>query len=240
MPHLFVSNATDTMKLSTAAIKTFMEEHKDIYPYNDVPTTRQGYHPRWLLCMSKNKEGQVWRQLGYYVIRASCLNHENVQNLIIDGDGVPLPADFAEVVDSLETWGVTKHSCWLQKALLVMHEYLKEDNMHGGVAPKKMRLFHDCILQGIQRKAEMEFGRISADFNKVLDNWNTYFWVRCREEYSFFYLAYDSLHCAEEMIESIHASNITTIYNGGAQNNTHHVVPESPTSTSSPGERTHE
>jgi len=63
MPHLFVSNATDTMKLSTAAIKTFMEEHKDIYPYNDVPTTRQGYHPRWLLCMSKNKRvkcGDSW------------------------------------------------------------------------------------------------------------------------------------------------------------------------------------
>jgi len=55
-----------------------------------------------------------------------------------------------------------------------------------------------------QRKAEMEFGRNSADYNKVLENWNTYFWVRCREGYSFFYLAYDSLHCAEEMIESIH------------------------------------
>jgi len=135
-----------TMKLSTTAIKTFMEEHKDIYPYNDIPATRQGYHPKWLLSMSRNKEGQVWRQLGHYVIRASCLNHDNLQNLIMDGDGVPLPADFAEVVDSLETWGVTKHSCWLQKSLLVMHKYLKEDNMCGGAAPKKMRLFHDCIL----------------------------------------------------------------------------------------------
>jgi len=52
-----------------------------------------------------------------------------MQKLIMDGDGVPLPADFAEVVDSLETWGVTKHSCWLQKSLMVMHEYLKEDNI---------------------------------------------------------------------------------------------------------------
>jgi len=223
------------MKLS---IKSFMEEHKDsCYPYNDIPTTWQGHHPKWLLSMSRNKGGQVWRQLGYYVIRASCLNHENVQNLIIDGDGIPLPADFAEVVDSLETWGVTKHSCWLRKSLMVMHEHLKEDNMYGGVAPEKMRLFHDCILQSIQRKAEMEFGRNSADYNKVLQNWNTYFWVRCTEEYSFFYLAHDSLNCAEEMIESIRASNcaatvqFTTVAD---------VVPDSRISQfAAAGERTH-
>jgi len=140
------------MKLSSTAIKTFVEQHKDIYPYNDVPKTRQGHHPKWLFAMSRNKEGQVWRQLGYYVIRASCLNHENIQNLIIDGDGIPLPADFAEVVDSLGTWGVTKHICWPHKSLMVIHEHLKEDNMHGGVVPKKMRLSHDCILQGIQRR----------------------------------------------------------------------------------------
>ena len=28
------ATATATMKLSTAAIKSFMEEHKDIHPYN--------------------------------------------------------------------------------------------------------------------------------------------------------------------------------------------------------------
>jgi len=161
----------------------------------------------------------------------------------MDGDGVPLPADFAEVVDSLETWGVTKHSCWLQKSLMVMHEYLKEDNMHGGVAPKKMRLFHDCILQGIQRKAEMEFGRNTADYNKVLENWNTYFWVRCREEHSFFYLACDSLHCAEEMIDSIQQSNANTQCNA-VPVAIATVIPESPTSRTFPtthaGESTHE
>jgi len=86
----------------------------------------------------------------------------------------------------------------------------------------------------------MEFGKSSVDYNKVLENWNTYFCVRCREEYSFFYLAHDSLHCAEEMIESIHASNHATIYNGSAQKKTPHIVPESPTSTSAARESTHE
>jgi len=72
----------------------------------------------------------------------------------------------------------------------------------------------------------MEFGRNSTDYNKVLENWNTYFWVRCREEYSFFYLAYDSLHCAEEMIESIHTAN----RNSGPFNTVPDIVPESPPS----------
>ena len=247
MPHWFVSAAQATMKLSAAAIKTFMEEHKGTYPCNDIPTTRQGHQPKWLVSMSRNKEGQVLRQLGHCVIRASCLNHENMQKPIMDGDGVPLPADFAEVLDSLETWGVTKHSCWLQKSLMVMHECLKEDNMCGGVAPKKMRLFHDSVLQGIQRKAEMEFGRKSADCDKILENWNTCFWVRCREEHSFFCVACDSMHCAEEMIESIHAANNANIYSTAtiAHNTTANVVPESPLSTvassqSFAGESTHE
>ena len=226
------------MKVCRAAIKWFMEENQDVYPYNDVPKTRQGYHPKWLLTMSKNKDGQVWRQMGYYVIRSSCLNKENLQNLIMDGDGIPLPADFAEVVDSLETWGVSKQSCWLCKALRVMHEYLKEDNMYGGVAPTKMRLFHDCILIAVQRKAQINFGSNSANYNRVLENWNTYFWVRCREEHSFFYLAYDSLHCADEMIDSIQES----IRTDATQHNTVtvNVIPESPTSRSAPGENTHE
>jgi len=221
------------MKPSAAAVKWFMEENEEIYPCNAVPKTRQGHCPKWLLAMSNNKDGQVWRQMGQQVIRSSCLNHENAQNLIMDGDGIPLPADFAEVVDSLETWGASKQSCWLCKALRVMHEHLKEDNMHGGIAPSRMRLFHDCILVVAQRKAQINFGANSANCNKVLENWNTHFWVRCREECSFFCLAYDSLHCAEGMIDSIQESIVN---NGNNANATQHavrpvnVVPESPSS----------
>ena len=61
------------------------------------------------------------------------------------------------------------------------------------------------------------------------------------EEYTFFYLAYDSLHCAEEMIEPIHAANVVVSNNNSAQFNTlHDVVPESPVSRSAAGENTHE
>jgi hypothetical protein len=235
------------MKTSNAVIKWFMEKKKDVYPYSDVPKTRQGYYPKWLLTMSRNREGQQWRIIGYYVIKASCLNWENLQNLIMDGDGIPLPADFAEVVDALETWGGTEYSCWLQKVLRLMHEYFREDNMYGGVPPTKMRLFHDCILIGVQRKAELNFIRNTADYNMVLENWNTYFWVRSREEYAFFILAFDSINCAEEMIESIHARNHVAMYGNPAQNTTvsaPNVIPESPASRSAPstraGENTYE
>ena len=82
-----------------------MEEHKHSYPYSNVPCTRQGYYPKWLLAASKNRQGLVLRKTGYYVIKSSCLSHDNLQNLIITGDGIPLPAEFGEVVDGLETWG---------------------------------------------------------------------------------------------------------------------------------------
>ena len=173
------------MNVNTAAITLFMHEHEGVYPFNVIPQTRRGYYPKWLLGMSINTDGIVKRKIGYYVIKSSCLNRENIQKLIMDGDGIPLPTDFAEVIDSLETWGCSKYYLWLQKSLFLMHGYLIEDNVHGGVPPKKMRLFHDCILPIVEWLAKKRFVRGSADFNTVVNNWATCHWVRCNETFSF-------------------------------------------------------
>jgi len=194
------ATTTNTTKLS---IKTFMEDHKHSYPCSVIACTRQGYHSKWLLATSRNLQDIRLRKEGYYVIKSNCLSHENVQNLIIAGDGIPLPVEFAEVVDALETWGGTHWTCWLQKSLKLMYEYMREDNMYGGVGPTKMRLFHDCILLAVQWKAGYKFYTKSPEYNLVLSNWNTYFWVRCRETYDFHELAYDSMNCVSEMIQSI-------------------------------------
>jgi len=222
------------MKLSIS-IKSFMDEHKDSYPCSAVPCTRQGYHPKWLLATSKNKKGLVLRKTGYCVIKTSCLSHHNVQNIIITGDGIPLPVEFAEVVDGLETWGGIHWTCWLERSLKLMHEYIREDNMYGGVGPTKMRLFHDCILLAVQWKAGYRFCANSPEHNLALSNWNAYFWVRCRETYSFHELACDSMNCVAEMIQSIDRDGpVTQAFQSAelARLTTAHVVPESPTSIS--------
>jgi len=171
--------------------------------------------------------------MGYYVIKSSCLNHGNPQNLIMDGDAIPLPADFGEVGDSLETWGAWHWVGWLEHTLQLMHEYLKEDNMHGGVAPNRMRLFHDVILLYVEREAMFYFPSNSANYNRVLENWNTYFWIRCRETYGFHELSTDSIHCADGMIRSIRREDRAV---PGTPNvnmaSTATLVPESPTSIS--------
>jgi len=237
------------MKVCRAAIKWFMEENQDVYPYNDVPKTRQGYHPKWLLTMSINTENIVWRRMGYYVIKASCLNHGNLQNMIMDGDAIPLPAEFGEVVDSLETWGAFHWVGWLEHSLHLMHEYLKEDNMYGGVAPNKMRLFHDIILLHVQRELLFYWLSGTAQHNRVMENWNTYFWIRCRETYSFHELAVDSISSMEGMIRQIsreerdgRASQIpSTPTNANMSPSSHAaVVAVSPSSMSYAGESTEE
>jgi len=162
------------------------------------------------------------------------LSHDNVQNIIIAGDGIPLPVEFAEVVDGLETWGGIHWTCWLEKSLKLMYEYMREDNMYGGVGPTKMRLFHDCILLGVQWKAGYRFHTNSPEHNLVLSNWNTYFWVRCRETYSFNQLACDSMNCVTEMIQSIDRDGpVTQAFQSVELSRLTrvHVVPESPTST---------
>jgi len=186
----------------------------------------------------------VWRRDGHYVIKSSCLSHDNLQQLIMSGDGLPLPVEFGEVVDELETSGAIHWPCWLQKALHLMYEYLREDSMYGGVGPAKMRLFHDCILLCVQWKAGQNFNTYTPEYKLTLTNWNTYFWVRCRETYSFHDLAFDSMNCVSEMIQSIDRDGPVTL---GFQSielarlSSVHYVPESPLSTSAQsGESTHE
>ena len=195
--------ATTTMKPSPAAINAFMQTNQDVYPCSDVPCTRSSYYPKWLLASRRYKQGQIWRQNGHHVIKFSWLSHDNAQNLIISGDALSLPAVFGEVVDSLEKWGATHWSCWLQKSLRLIHEYLKEDNVSGGVAPCKMRVFHDCIILCVERKAEHNFIRNSANYNLVLSTWKTYFWVRCWEVSTFFDLAHDSMQFVANQVESM-------------------------------------
>jgi len=217
------------MKLS---IKSFVDEHKDSYPHSAIPCARQGHCPKWLLAASKNEQGLVLRKTGCCVVKTSCLSHDNVQNIVIAGDGIPLPVDFAEVVDGLDTWGGIHWTCWLEKSVQLMHEHMREDNMHGGVGPTKMRLFHDCILLGVQWKAGHRFYTNSPEHNLILTNWNTCFWVRCRETCSFHQLACDSMNCVAEMIQSIDREGpVTQAFQSVELGRLTHVVPESPTST---------
>jgi len=186
----------------------------------------------------------VLRKTGHCVIKSSCLSHDNLQNLIISGDGTPLPAEFAEVVDGLETWGGIHWTCWLEKSLKLMHEHMREDDMCGGVGPTKMRLFHDCILLAVQWKAGCRFYTNSPEHNLVLSNWNACFWVRCRETHSFHELACDSMNCVAEMIRSIDRDGPVTMAFQSievARLSSVHCVPESPRSTAAPtGECTQE
>jgi len=216
-------------------IKWFMDEHKEIYPYNDVPQTRSGYYPKWLLVMSRNTDGVVWRKLGHYAIKASCFNRENLQNMTMDGDATPLPAEFCEVVDSLDTWGGGQWTGWLHKTLHLFHGYLSEDSMYDGVAPDKIKMFHDCILLHVQRETMFSFFIHSANYNRVLETWNTCHWVRCRETYLFHELAFDSIHFVHDMIRSITSNNSAPSTPTGAdvsESMTAAVTPESPISIS--------
>ena len=214
------------MKLSTSDIATFMESKTDVYPCSDVPCTRSGYCPKWLLAASRCRSDQIWREDGYYVIKSSCLTHENLQSLIMSADALPLPAVFGEAVDALETWGGRHWTCWLQKSLKLFHEHLKEDNMCGGVAPCKMRVFHDCIFLCVEREARSCFMRNTANCNHLLTSWNTYHWVKCWEQPFFWELAYSSMQFVQDQCDSMVRNEPSTPVVSTA-----HIVPESPTST---------
>jgi len=207
-----------------AAVDSFIICNLDVYPYSAVPHTRSGYHPKWLLAMSGNTDGIFTRNMGYYVIKASCLNRSNLMTLIMDGDAMPLPPDFADVVDTLETWGAGKYPRWLQQSLFFMHGFIE-----AGVAPNKMKLFHDSILPMVGWRAAQQFGRHSASFTRVLTLFETYFWVRCLECHTFRVLAINSWWFVDSIIDTITRESTTTQTNVVRATD---VVPESPVSHS--------
>jgi len=208
-----------------------VEDHECSCPCSVTLCTRQGCHSEWLLATSENKQGALLRKEGHCVVESSCLSHENVQNLIIAGDGTPLPAEFVEVADALETWGGTHWTCWPQKSLKLMHAHMGEDNMCGGVGPAKMRLFHDCILSAAQWKAGHRFCTNSPEHNLVPSSWNTHFWVGCRETHEFHDLAHDSMNCVSEMSQSLDRdgpANVAFQSMELARLTSVHLTPESP------------
>jgi len=207
-----------------AAINAFVVGNLDVHPYSAVPHTRSGYHPKWLLTMSGNINGIFTRNMGYFVIKSSCLNRSNMMTLIMDGDATPLPPDFSDVVDTLETWGTGKYPRWLQQALFFMHNFICNES-----PPNRTQLFHDCILPVVGWRAAQQFGRHSARFNRVLTLFETYFWVRCLECNLFQTLAINCWWCVDGILDVITREATST-----AQVQTHgvraDVVPESPTS----------
>jgi len=82
--------------------------------------------------------------------------------------------------------------------------------MCGGVGPTKMTPFHDCTLLAVQWKAGYRFYTNSPEHNLMLSDWDTNFWVRCWETYSFHELAHYNMNCVGDMVESIHRDGPVT------------------------------
>jgi len=85
----------------------------------------------------------------------------------------------------------------------------------------------------VERKAECDFIRNTANYNLVPRNWNTYYWVRCWEVSTFWELAHDSMKFVAGQVEAIDRVDIPatpSIGTKSARLSSVHYLPESPSS----------
>ena len=135
------------MLVDTTKLKAFMMTEGQSFPYNDLRVTRKALHPKWLLLESANT-GSFCRTRNFFVIPSSSLPKATVQALIIEKAVMPLPLDFSEVVDYMETWGRDLSFRWEQEVLnLMANRYLRK-----GRNPGRKQLYLDCITILVKQK----------------------------------------------------------------------------------------
>ena len=102
------------------SFKEFMFTEGNKFPYNNLKVTRNGIHPRWLLTEGSYSSGSLLRTRNFFLIPSSSLPKKTVQRLILDKAVLPLPDDFCDVVDCMETWGRSLSYRWEQEVLKLM------------------------------------------------------------------------------------------------------------------------
>ena len=110
------------------------------YPYCDIPSTRNGFRVKWLLFEAKNRT-VLFKRGSRYAVPASTLPMETATELIVKKKALPLPQDYADIMDVMDWWGRTVSPSWHATVLDLMHFHLNGKN------EKRSReyIFYRCI-----------------------------------------------------------------------------------------------
>ena len=212
---------------SKEAFKAFVEAEGYKYPYNQLQLMQQGYYPKWLLLHSSNLDGIVWRSRGFYVLKSSCLPWNIMQEIIITKSGFPLPPEFSEVVDCMETWGWNYSSLWVQDVLHLMYQFVHPQGCFFGCPKTKESMYEDFIFLYVKEKLQINFGNSRIN-NYIIMQWHTYYHQKVMETVDYFELAVGSIAFLDACIDVARTQN--SFFSVRSAMN---VVPDSPVSSSS-------
>lgn len=104
--------------------QVFLLENSRVYPYRDIPTTRNRMYVSWMLMKRYEHTGSIGRIAGvpveamrWVAIPSNAFDIDTVTHLYISKQALPVPSTMGEIVDALECWGKALDIQWYNRSM---------------------------------------------------------------------------------------------------------------------------
>ena len=194
------------LTLERGAFTAFYNQVKSKFPYKEIKATRSKFYPKWILLKSNNANDGILFHQGYlYPALACTMEPEMVQYLIVTRQAMPLPPDFAGVMDSMFHWGRSINPQWYDKTLELMLYYMRMDDLDRNMITPRQFCF-DVIQMRVLQMLGYYFTTNPAAKNEGFSRWVEHFHntiSSATDQTDFFGMAVASIQFTRWVIEDI-------------------------------------
>jgi len=101
------------------ALRRFILDNSNVYPYNEVKCTRNGYYCKWVILQSQGRNTDIIRVgAGYlYAVPTACFDNDTLQQMLISKAAFPLSNESQDIEDCMSIWGRNISERWHQLVL---------------------------------------------------------------------------------------------------------------------------
>lgn len=176
------------------------------FPYCEIPSTRHGFRVKWLLFDVPKSTVLFKRSTKYAVPASSVGDMEAATDLIVKKQALPLPNDYADIMDVMEWWGRTVSPLWHQTVLDLMYYNLKNERNIS-----RENLFYRCIAHRVEDM--LNSLTINSDAAPaIMEQWIAFFEnIYKYETKDYFGCCVNSFRFVENKVE--HAQQVSVLAN---------------------------
>ena len=190
------------MRISTTAMfKDFLKEYSGAYPYSQIKVTRQSFYLEWVFLRSNWYRTAGVMRLGtqWFPVHCSCLPKEHLEELLMTGQALPVPAEMEEVVHSMFVWGQSVSYYWFCETIDLLANLIEN-----GVEVDKATVVRAVIKLLVKYKVESFFAVGSVIGDTIKYNWKQYFeGTYMKTHMNFYAMAYNSLDYTNNCIAMV-------------------------------------
>ena len=121
----------------------------DVYPYNDLRATRQGFECKYIFLESSSTA--YLRSV--YVVPTSCFELPILEQQIVSRRAKPLTPTMTCIIDFMERWGMDESIDWHNNVIATLYDFASSP-----VPTPKKHMFKECISLLVEEILHLFFG----------------------------------------------------------------------------------